>query len=48
MPTNFNDKEKYYIYYKYDTIVRLTSTNYLEWLPQIKAILQASNDYNYT
>jgi len=46
--TNYNDKEKYFTHHKYGSIVRLTSTNYLEWLPQIEAILQASNGYDYT
>lgn len=38
------DKEKYFTHQKYG----LTSTNYLEWLPQIEGILQASNGYEYT
>ena len=48
MTSNYTNKEKYFTHHKYDIVVRLTLTNYLEQLPQIEAVLQALNGYDYT
>ena len=48
MSSNYTDKEKYFTHHKYGTAICLTSMNYLKWLPQIEAILQATNGYEYT